>query len=338
MNFIKKNWLIIALCFLLPTIALAQGVKLPNPLDVNSPVEIFARLVTSLVAFTGILAMVFFVLGGFRILTAAGSEEKYAKGKTILLYSAIGFIATISSYYILTQVIDILTGGAAVEFKYSQNIINPLNLFPTNPNAPLDFYGRRIMGTIISLVGVVGVLTFVYAGVLWMTAAGNEEKISKAKKTMIYAVIGIAAIFGSYTVLNYVYKPVYDILNSGELPAAGPGTPSPVGACFIGNACSMKSKEECDVANSGVSGAATNYYSNTTCDEIGCCKQTQSSNPIYTPQEKKSRVKENACQPTIFAPFTAALYTCFPDPDGFLVNINDACYFKTEFIKGNDCS
>jgi len=119
----------LALLLFFPLVVLAQ-VKLQDPLQVGSPVEIFARIVTALVIFTGILAIIFFVLGGVRILTAAGSPEKFTKGKNILMYSVIGFVATISSYYILIQVIDVLTGGQLVDFKAATALVNPLNIFP----------------------------------------------------------------------------------------------------------------------------------------------------------------------------------------------------------------
>lgn len=328
---IKK--LLVALVLLAwPVLSLAQGVRLDNPLQVSSPVEIFARIVTALVFFTGILAIVFFVLGGFRILTAAGNEEKFAKGKTILLYSVIGFIATISSYYILAQVIDILTGGVITSFEYSRTIINPLNLFPTKPTAAFEFYSGRILGTLISLIGVVAVLVFIYAGFLWMTASGNEEKIAKAKQTMIYAVIGIAAVFGSYTALNFVYRPVYDILNSGNLPPSAEEAPAPKGACFVNGQCAEETITDCTAKNG-------QYYTNITCSEIGCCRQTHTYTFPYPPPTSQNKVRSSNCSPTLFSAVLPAIAgSCgMSDPQNAFVNISNSCYLKTEFVAGKDC-
>jgi len=43
----------------------------------------------------------------------------------------------------------------------------------------------------IIVIGVLAVLIFVYAGYLYLTAGGNEEKITTAKNVVLYAVVGV---------------------------------------------------------------------------------------------------------------------------------------------------
>lgn len=45
---------------------------------------------------------------------------------------------------------------------------------------------------IAGLVGSIAVLMFVWAGILFLTSAGNESRLSSAKKMAWYAVIGLA--------------------------------------------------------------------------------------------------------------------------------------------------
>lgn len=56
----------------------------------------------------------------------------------------------------------------------------------------------KIIGTIIDwvllLVGGITVLFIIYAGVLYVTAAGNKDRIEKAKQTLTYAVIGLIVV------------------------------------------------------------------------------------------------------------------------------------------------
>ena len=49
---------------------------------------------------------------------------------------------------------------------------------------------------------------FVYGGTLWMTAAGKPEQVKKAQQTMIYAVLGLIAIFASYGVVQFIYTTI----------------------------------------------------------------------------------------------------------------------------------
>ena len=54
---------------------------------------------------------------------------------------------------------------------------------------------ETVLGTVIStalmLVGVIFLLLMVYAGILWMTAKGDEGQIDKAKNIVTAAVIGL---------------------------------------------------------------------------------------------------------------------------------------------------
>lgn len=61
---------------------------------------------------------------------------------------------------------------------------------PKNVVQILGFY----INAILNLLGVLFLILVIYGGALWMTAAGNEEKITKAKKIIISAAIGISII------------------------------------------------------------------------------------------------------------------------------------------------
>ncbi len=68
---------------------------------------------------------------------------------------------------------------------------------------------EKITGVIIksflSILGIIFFILIIYAGFLWMTAAGNEEKITKAKKILISSAIGITIIFASYAITTIIF-------------------------------------------------------------------------------------------------------------------------------------
>lgn len=58
--------------------------------------------------------------------------------------------------------------------------------------------------TILSgLAGIISALIITYGGILWATAAGEEEKIQKAKKAIIGAIIGAVIALSAYFIVNY---------------------------------------------------------------------------------------------------------------------------------------
>ena len=53
------------------------------------------------------------------------------------------------------------------------------------------------MNWLLVIVGILGVIGFVIAGIIYLTAAGDEDQIGKGKKAMIYSIIGvIVALIG----------------------------------------------------------------------------------------------------------------------------------------------
>lgn len=53
------------------------------------------------------------------------------------------------------------------------------------------------MRWLLFIVGILAVIAFVIAGILYLTAAGDEDRVKTAKNTMVYAIIGvIVALLG----------------------------------------------------------------------------------------------------------------------------------------------
>ncbi|MDD2807261.1 MAG: hypothetical protein PHW95_01920 [Patescibacteria group bacterium] len=81
-----------------------------------------------------------------------------------------------------------------------------------------------VAGTIvqlfISLIGIIFISYTVYGGYLWMTAAGNEEKVSQAKKIIRDGIIGIIIILSAAAIYTFVST----VLSSGPTAQIPSGT------------------------------------------------------------------------------------------------------------------
>jgi len=66
----------------------------------------------------------------------------------------------------------------------------------------LDLIIGRIIAVMLGLLGSISLAVFVWGGIIWMTASGNDEKIKKAKNIIVYAVFGLIMAFGSYAILR----------------------------------------------------------------------------------------------------------------------------------------
>jgi len=62
----------------------------------------------------------------------------------------------------------------------------------------------QLINYVLGFLGLVAVAMLIYAGVMMVTSAGNEEGVGKAKKLITYAVIGIVIILLSYSIVTFI--------------------------------------------------------------------------------------------------------------------------------------
>jgi fibronectin type 3 domain-containing protein len=80
-----------------------------------------------------------------------------------------------------------------------------------------------IVNVVLYFLGGIAVILGLYAGWLWFTSRGNAEQIRKAKAIMVSAVIGLAIIFASYAITNFVIGNLYSntLGNNETIPDDG---------------------------------------------------------------------------------------------------------------------
>jgi len=126
--------------------------------------------------------------------------------KRIILFTSVAFLFALS--------LNVALAGATLE--------NPLGEGVTDP--------REIIGNIIkAMLGITGSLAlavFIFGGFTWVISAGNEEKIEKGKKMVMWAAFGLAVIFFSYAIVNFI---VGAVVGTGTNPSTA-GQPTATGA------------------------------------------------------------------------------------------------------------
>ena len=81
----------------------------------------------------------------------------------------------------------------------------------SDPRSIYEIVGA-IIGTFLSLLGVIFLVLVIYGGFLWMTSGGNETKVLKAKQTLTRAIIGFIIIISSYAITMFVFNAMQDTL------------------------------------------------------------------------------------------------------------------------------
>lgn len=81
----------------------------------------------------------------------------------------------------------------------------------------------RIIRTFMGLLGIIAVVLILYGGFLWMTAAGNEEQVDKARKVLTQSVIGLAIILSSVAITQFVLNRLLEATGAGGGAGGGGG-------------------------------------------------------------------------------------------------------------------
>lgn len=90
--------------------------------------------------------------------------------------------------------------------------VNPLFQF-TIPSDPLKYAAynpatviAKVISVLLSILGTIALLMFIYAGFNWMTAMGNDTKVKKAKDIMFWSTAGLVIIFISYIAAGFILE------------------------------------------------------------------------------------------------------------------------------------
>lgn len=131
------------------------------------------------------------------------------KIKTALLsFSALFILAT-------PAVVPVAVSAASIQ----ENVCRGADLNATtneNQAAPACTTGKdvgsfqgtlnRIVNIISIIVGIVAVIMIIYGGFRYITSGGNTEKVTSAKNTILYGIIGLIIVALAQVIVKFVLR------------------------------------------------------------------------------------------------------------------------------------
>lgn len=82
----------------------------------------------------------------------------------------------------------------------------------------------RLINIFLGLLGVIFLVLMLYAGYMWMTSAGDPEKVKKAQTTIRNAIIGLVIIASAFAIVNFVLNALSGATQpGGGVTGLGPG-------------------------------------------------------------------------------------------------------------------
>ena len=76
---------------------------------------------------------------------------------------------------------------------------------------PTNLFGdtgvfRNISSTVLYIVGIIAVGMLIWGGIRYVLSGGDSKKVTDAKNTVLYAIIGLIISFLSFAIIPYVFR------------------------------------------------------------------------------------------------------------------------------------
>lgn len=129
------------------------------------------------------LALFFVMYGGFQYLTSSGNPDQASKGRSTILNAIIGLVIAAGSTAVVDKFSTIAAGAST-----ANDVLN--NVFD------IGYY----------IAGVIAVLIIIISGFKFAVGGDDPASITKAKNSILYAVIGLIIVISAFAITNYVFE------------------------------------------------------------------------------------------------------------------------------------
>ena len=83
-----------------------------------------------------------------------------------------------------------------------------------NPDADSDVNvmdtAKRIINMVLGVIGFVAVVMVIVGGFQYATSSGDAAKVTKAKNTIMYGIIGMVIALLAYAIVNFVLDQIFN--------------------------------------------------------------------------------------------------------------------------------
>ncbi len=148
--------------------------------------EIIENVIGTMLSVTTTLAVFTIVIAGMFLVLSIGEEGQKDKAKKIIQYTVIGLAVILLAEVIIETVKAVISGDSGT----AQVLVTGVVL--------------SILSVILNVVTTLAVLMIVVAGLYLILSLGEEGQKDKAKKIILYCIIGIVIILFSRAIVVFV--------------------------------------------------------------------------------------------------------------------------------------
>lgn len=166
-------------------------ITFPNPLgnNVENISDLLNVVMEHLEGIIVTIAIIMIVIGGIMYMMSFGNDRAMERAKNVIMAAVIGLAIALSARTFLQTIWDVLGVGSSVASPGGESADSILG---------------NILEFVLSLVGVIAIISLVIGGFLYMTSYGDEYQAERGKKVIIASIIGIVVCVGAVVLVRGV--------------------------------------------------------------------------------------------------------------------------------------
>jgi hypothetical protein len=168
----------------------ATTISFENPLKFNTVQDVLGSLLTTLQGIIVILAIVFIVIGAVLYITSAGNSKQTEMAKSAITAAMIGLAIGIAAPSFLREISSILGWNAA-----PANVSGAISLTAILTN---------ILTFLTGIAGILAIIMLIIGAIMYLSAAGDEDRIDTGKKIVKFSIIGIIIAFSALLLVKQI--------------------------------------------------------------------------------------------------------------------------------------
>ncbi|MBN1494774.1 hypothetical protein JW911_03515 [Candidatus Peregrinibacteria bacterium] len=170
---------------------------LSSPSEMIQRSQIFSQAVQVFITFikyiVGGIAVLMLVRNGIRLAALQGKEESVTLDKKNLAFTSLGLILIIMASTVIDKVLFVFNPSEYT--PGADQAINP-------QKAVQELIG--VTNIVVSIIAPIAILVLIAGAIMYATAGGNDEKMGKAKRMIMLAIVGMIIIYGAFAIISTV--------------------------------------------------------------------------------------------------------------------------------------
>jgi cytochrome bd-type quinol oxidase subunit 2 len=170
-----------------------------NPTHSLTIANFLTNIIEGFGVLMGMVTIAMVVYSGFQMIVSQGNEEDVSQAKSSLQWSVSGLVIILLAFAIVSAIGQF--------FQINPNVNpNPGQIQSPILTDNITSLSRTIFNGFLSVVGLVAIFFIVVSGFRYVTARGDDEQLSQAKKGLEWAIIGLIVSALAYAIVTAISK------------------------------------------------------------------------------------------------------------------------------------